>query len=421
MKTIRETIGASGHRHGLATELALAAVLCMGLVGCKAKPAPDYGRPLPPGSPALVRLPVAEWPDTAQAFDARDADLLTALDRSRAWFAKASTAQFFPKEGISHAQAAQSVAAFEALLSASPDHRFFRQRLEEQFDCYTSVGWNGQGEVLYTGYYSPVFEASRTPTTRFRFPLYQRPADLVSDPLTGRVLGRRQPDGSMTTYPDRATIEANPAALGLAGREMVWLTSRLDAYIVQVNGSAKLRLTDGSTLFIGFAGTNGREYASLGRMLVEDGKLPATGVSLPAIRRYFQDHPDELEGYIARNPRYVFFTEYKGDNWPAGSLGVAVTSWRSLATDKDIFPRGGVVLTQTFVPESSGDMRPFSQWMLDQDTGGAIRAPGRADIYMGVGPTAEQLAGRQAEVGRLYYFFLKPQYVGPAAAAPRPL
>ena len=125
---------------------------------------------------------------------------------------------------------------------------------------------------------------------------------------------------------------------------------------------------------------------------------------MPAIRRYFREHPGELDGYIQRNDRFVFFQAYDGTRWPAGSLGFKVTPGRTLATDKAVYPRGGAVLVSTTTP----DGERFDRLMLDQDTGGAIRAPGRADIYFGVGRDAEELAGSMAAEGRLYYLFLKP-------------
>ncbi|HIB02179.1 MAG TPA: murein transglycosylase, partial [Phycisphaerales bacterium] len=103
----------------------------------------------------------------------------------------------------------------------------------------------------------------------------------------------------------------------------------------------------------------------------------------------------------------MFFREYEGGNWPAGSLGVPVTAERSIATDKKIFPRGGVVLVDTTVRSLTGEKQPFKQFMVDQDTGGAIRAPGRADLFMGIGPTAGIRAGEQFAEGNLYYIFLK--------------
>ena len=116
---------------------------------------------------------------------------------------------------------------------------------------------------------------------------------------------------------------------------------------------------------------------------------------------------EDIECYIQRNPRFVFFRLQDGDRWPLGSLGVPVTPLRSLATDKGLFPRGGVTLVITEVPVASGGKRRLEQFMLDQDAGGAINTPGRADIYYGVGGEAGKLAGGQYAEGRLYYLFLK--------------
>ena len=163
-----------------------------------------------------------------------------------------------------------------------------------------------------------------------------------------------------------------------------------------------------SHLVNGYAGKPDRPYTGLGRSMVDSGYLQESELSLPAIRRAWQRDPDGIEELIHRNENYVFFQEYSGDSWPAGSLGVPVTAERSLATDKTIFPRGSIVLVDTDAVTLSSGPRPFVQFMLDQDTGGAINAPGRADIFMGIGATAEILAGGQYAEGRMYYFFLKP-------------
>jgi membrane-bound lytic murein transglycosylase A len=218
----------------------------------------------------------------------------------------------------------------------------------------------------------------------------------------------RNIDGRLVPYPTRREIEATGM---LRGSELVYLQSPLDAYIVQVNGSAKLNLPDGRTLYVGYAGTNGLQYTSIGRLLVANGVLKEHEVNLPAIRRYFTEHPEQLDEYVLQNDRYVFFREYDGSNWPAGSLGFRVEPMRSLATDKEIFPRGSVVLVDTTLPGTGQTPQPFVQLMVDQDTGGAIRAAGRADIYLGQGPHAEDLAGRQAATGRLFYLLLKPEAV----------
>lgn len=389
-------------RHGWA--LGLAGALCVWLVGCRSEPAaPQYSRPLPEGAFGLRRIAdPARWPDLSPlAHQLSDPSFREALDRSLQWYAAPSSQQFFPSGPISHVHAWASAYALREL--GGLDTATALSRLRSEFDVWESVGWDGSGTVFFTGYYTPVFQASRTRTPQYSYPLYRRPPDLVSDPVTGEVRGQRTP-GGIVPYPTRAQIESRNLLNGL---ELVYLANRLDAYLIHVNGSAKLEMTDGSTMTIGYAGSNGRAYTSVGKLLVRDGKVDENRLSLPVLRDYFQQHPQELEGYIAQNDRFVFFQEYGGDNWPAGSLGVRVTPLRSLATDKQVFPRGCVVLVETQVPTASGGTQPFAQAMLDQDTGGAIRAAGRADIYMGIGEQAGILAGRQAAEGRMYYLLLR--------------
>ncbi len=376
------------------------------LSGCRkpevaAPAAPDYARPLPAGTAALREVTDDRRARILEeaAAQLNDAAFVEALGRSYDWFRIESTQQFFPLEGITHDRARASVEKlFE--LADIPDPRVRADQLDAAFNVYESVGYDGSGVVLFTGYYSPEFTASRNPAGRYQYPLYTRPDDLVTDPASGAVLGQRQPGGALTAYPTRQQIEANNL---LAGHELVYLPSRLDAYSIEVNGSAKLQLTTGGTLFVGYAGTNGRDYTSIGRLLVADGVLDPNTVTMPAIRQHFQQHPRQLDDYIRQNQRFVFFKEYAGSDWPAGSLGFQVTPQRSLATDKKIFPRGGAVLVSTTLPGG----QEFRQLMLDQDTGGAIRAPGRADLYFGIGPRAEQISGAQAAEGRLFYLFLK--------------
>ncbi len=363
--------------------------------------APDYSRPLPPGTSALRLITdPARMPDlSVAARQLSSPGFREALARSLEWYEIPSTQKLFPVAGISHAHAFTSAYALEQIGQA-PSGQVLSQ-IHQDFDVYESVGWDGGGGVLFTGYYSPVFKASRTSapgspgSPGFQYPLYKKPANLTADPISGEVHG---------THPSRAQLEDSRT---LAGTELVYLQSQLDAYIIQVNGSAKLEMADGTIMYVGFAATNGHEYTSIGQELIKDGKISADRLSLPTLRAYFRSNPNELDGYIRRNDRFVFFREYSGDTWPAGSLGFKVTAERSLATDKAIFPRGCVVLVTTDKAPAGGWALPRSQLMLDQDTGGAIRAPGRGDIYFGIGPTAEASAGRQAAEGRLYYLLLK--------------
>ncbi|MCU0725008.1 MAG: MltA domain-containing protein [Planctomycetes bacterium] len=366
----------------------------------------DYSRQLPPGMSALRKLgPGDPLPDIAGAYAAREAGLSEAIAQSLRWFQAPSSQRYFPFEDIcTHEHAKQSLTAFRDLVAQGLPPKEFETEVVRRFDVYISVGCDMKGTVLYTGYYSPEFTASPTMTGEYRVPLYRRPPDLLTDPVTGEPRGRRLPDGSTAPYPTRREIEEGGL---LRGTELVWLADEMSAYIAHVNGSARLTLTDGRTIHIGYAGKTDRPYVGLGKSLVEAGLVDKDRLSLPAVIEAWKKHPREVKEMMNRNESYVFFMEYGGDKWPSGSLGVRVTPRASLATDKAIYPRAGVVLVDTKAVSLTRGRTDFLRFMLDQDTGGAIRAPGRADIYMGVGPEAEVLAGGQYAEGQLYYFFLK--------------
>lgn len=372
------------------------------------KPKPDYSRRLPPGRSALRKLgPGDVIPDPGTAWRQRDAGLLEALDASLCWFEAPSSRGFFPFENIvTHEQAKQSVAEFRRILTESRSEGEFRRAFFAEFDVWQSVGWDGSGTVLFTGYYSPEFPARRERTARFQYPLYRRPADLVTDPVTGAPQGRRMSDGSTAPYATRRQIEEGDL---LAGQELVWLEDPLSVYICHVNGSARLILADGTRMTVGYAGKTDRPYRGLGRALVREGLVPADRLGLPAVRAAYRAHPDRVRELIYENESFVFFREYDDGKWPAGSLGVKVHAKATLATDKTIYPRGGVVLVSTSAITTTHGREAFLRFLLDQDTGGAIQAPGRADIFMGIGPRAETLAGGQYAEGTLYYLILKPE------------
>jgi membrane-bound lytic murein transglycosylase A len=264
------------------------------------------------------------------------------------------------------------------------------------------------GQVRFTGYFTPIYNASLTRGGAYQWPLYKRPADLISDPITGNVKGRRMPDGKLVPYYTRAQVEGGV----LAGQELCWLTSRWETYVVTVQGSGRLRLPDGSIYEVGFAGDNGYQYASAGERMVADGVITADQLSLKSMGDYFAAHPDDMDKYLATNPRTVFFAERRGG--PYGSLNVPVTPMATIATDKedhDIYPRAMAAFLVVTMPTPDGQTRPFRGFMLDQDTGGAIRASGRCDIYMGIGDPAADLAGRELTDGQMYYIAIKPELI----------
>lgn len=368
------------------------------------QPEPDYSRQLPPGQLALRKIDPSQWPDFAAAYG-RFYNLDIAIAHSLNYLRKPSSQQYYPYGDISHDQTLASLVRFRDLLRQATSTEHFVQALQDEFDVYESVGYDGEGTVFFTGYYCPIFDASTVPTERFKWPLYKKPDDLVVDD-DGNVMGRQTNDGSIVPYYTRREIVGTDT---LKGNELVYLADRFEAYVVTVQGSARLRMPDDSMMEIGFAASNGHEYTSVGRALVADGKIPADKLSLSTMIDYFNQHPEHLGTYLPLNDRYVFFTERTGG--PYGSLNEPVTPMRSIATDKQVFPRAALSFLDTTVPIRLGAtvrQMPYKNFALDQDTGGAIRAAGRCDIYMGIGDEAGILAGRQLAEGRLYYLFLKP-------------
>ncbi len=364
----------------------------------------EYSRPLPPGQLALRKIDPAQYPDFRPGFH-RTPALRDAVRHSLAYLGKDSSRRYFPYLDITRARAVASLERFLALLETSPSAEVFDAAIRREFDVYTSVGCDNEGTVFFTGYYTPIFEGRRERSGEFRYPLYSLPPDLVKDE-EGQTLGQRLPSGEFDpTYPTRRQIEEGRL---LDGLEIAWLSDPFEAYVVTVQGSAKLRLSDGTMLELGYAGNNGREYTPIAAAMIADGVIGRDELSLQKLLTYFERHPDEVYHYAWKNDRYVFFQEAPGG--PFGSLNTPVTPMYSVATDKAVFPRACITFLTCDLPQRYGTQvveRAYAGFALDQDTGGAIRAAGRCDVYMGIGPSAEALAGRTGSEGRLYYIFLR--------------
>jgi membrane-bound lytic murein transglycosylase A len=368
--------------------------------------APQYDKPLAPGQLALRKITnPADIPDFTDACHDLS-NLSVAIDNSLNYLKKPSSQRFFPYTDITHQQAINSLTAFKDLLKSGLTGRQLNDTIYQRFDVYMSVGCDDAGTVLFTGYYTPIFDGSPAKTAQFQYPLYRQPDDLVKGDQ-GQILGRRGPDGQTTPYPARAEIENSNM---LAGKEIVWLDDPFKCYVAQVQGSTILRMTDGQLVTYGYAANNGHEYKSIIKELINEGKIPPDRVSLASLIDYFKTNSSLVRQYTQLNPRFVFFRQ-TADSGPRGSLNEPVTPYRSIATDKSIFPRAGLTFFTTKLPRQIGDrtyIDPFAGFALDQDTGGAIRAAGRCDIYLGVGDEAGKLAGQTYQEGRLYYLFLKP-------------
>ncbi|MBN8525846.1 MAG: MltA domain-containing protein [Planctomycetes bacterium] len=383
-----------------------AAIAIVPAAGCKsrAKPVtqtpPEYTKPLPDGAQALVEVDAATLPPFRLTPAERTA-LQQAIKHSQAFLAKPSAGAKFPKElPITREMVQASLADLAKLLATASDDEL-DHAIRSRYRAFMSVGWNGAGSVLFTGYYTPIFSASYTKEGPYRYPIYKRPAQLVGGSVDQQAQWKRA-DGTLMPCPEAAELESSGM---LAGNELAYLADPFEAYVVRIQGSAKLRLPDGKVIDAGYAGTSGHEYRSIGAALAADGRIAKDKLNFFSMRAFFQEHPQELAGYAARNPRYTFFTTTSGG--PFGSLGQPVTSDVTVATNKQIFPPAAAMLVQTTVQDGQGRAKPYVSLRMDQDTGGAMRAPGRADLYMGVGDESERRAGVQEYEGRMWYLVLK--------------
>ncbi len=231
-----------------------------------------------------------------------------------------------------------------------------------------------QGEPGWlTGYFEPEFEAALCRDDRHHWPLHACPPDLAAD----------------RPWYSRTEIEAGGL---LAGRELAWLADPLDAFLAQVQGSVRLRMTDGRLLRLGYAGRNGHPYRSIGAELVARGIAPAAEMTLDHIRQWARDHAEEVPDLLRLNPSYVFFRpiDLPPDLGPIGAMGQPLVAGRSLAADPDLIPPGAPVWVSA-----------LGRLMVAQDRGSAIRGPNRGDVFCGSGPEAGLRAGRLRTRGHL--------------------
>jgi membrane-bound lytic murein transglycosylase A len=280
-----------------------------------------------------------------------------------------------------------------AKASGSPprDDAEMRAWLVQHLQPYRVESHDGAASGLITGYYEPVIRARRKPGGEFRVALYSPPADLAT----------RRP------YWTRQQLDTLPAAqASLRGREVAWVADPLDALVLQIQGSGRLRVTepDGRerTVRLAFAGTNDQPYRSVGRWLIDQGELQAGQASWPAIKDWARRNPDRVDELLWTNPRFVFFREEPLPDpgvGPRGAQGVPLTPGRSIAVDPKSVPYGTPVWIDTTEPLSS---TPLRRLVLAQDTGSAIVGAVRADYFWGWDGNAGDQAGRMRQPLRMW-------------------
>jgi membrane-bound lytic murein transglycosylase A len=283
----------------------------------------------------------------------------------------------------------------------------------------------GSGPGLFTGYYEPELKGSRTKHGAYQTPLYGIPGDLVSvdlglfrDTFKGQRLAGKVANGRLVPYPARAEIVAG----GIPGTEpLFFVDDPVDAFFLQIQGSGRIRLDDGTIVRAAFAGQNGQPYTAIGAVLVERGELMREQVSLQSIRAWIAAHPGQADMLMNANASYVFFAERPiGDTrlGANGTEGVPLTPEASLAVDTGIHALGVPVWLETVAPDADAGKpdRPFDRLLVMQDTGGAIRGTVRGDVYWGYGPGPGAIAGRMRSEGRMTVLLPKrvAEKLGPA-------
>ncbi|HYC03943.1 MAG TPA: murein transglycosylase A [Azospirillaceae bacterium] len=274
---------------------------------------------------------------------------------------------------------------------------------------------NGEPDGLFTGYYESQLRGSRTRQGPYQTPLYRKPPELVMvdlgefrEHLKGERVAGKVVDGRLRPYDDRKAIVGG----ALKGRnlELLYVDDPVEAFFLQVQGSGRVLMDDGSELRIGYDGQNGHPYVAIGRELVARGAMPKEQVSMQSIRAWLAANPGEAAALMDKNPSYVFFRLLEGEG-PIGAQGVPLTPGRSLAVDRSFVPYGVPLWLDA---EDPVDARArISRLMVAQDTGGAIRGPVRGDVFWGHGRDAEHRAGLMKSKGR--YWLLVPRAAVPAS------
>lgn len=387
---------------------ALALALLLGLAGCHRTPPAK-----PTAQNVLVEVPEDDWPLLLDDQSAKS--FFQACEASLAYLRKVRPDRRF-SFGPYQTTAAKMAASLERIkdiLYRLPDPQERAGALKKEFILLESVGSDGQGRVLFTGYYEPILQARAIPQDNFQHPVYAVPSDMVTfnlrdfskdlpnKRLVGQVRGQR-----LKPYPDRQAIDFKQALEGKA-EILGYVGDPVEVFFLHIQGSGQLEFASGRRLRVGYAASNGQPYRSIGRLMLAEGMMSPDQMSMQGIKAYLAAHPGQMQRVLSHNPSYVFFRPLAPVGGPLGCFEAPLTGGRSVATDRRILPGLALGYITGQMPAVGGGATPFARFVFNQDTGGAIRGPGRLDLFFGSGLDAGALAGRMKYPGRLYFFFPK--------------
>jgi len=302
---------------------------------------------------------------------------------------------------------------FLGLLNQKLSHAEFTQKLKQTFIFYPA-GKEKNRQIVFTGYYTPIVSASRFKWEGYNYPLYEMPRNLTKIKYVYR---QRLPDGTYAVSylgkdgPNftREDIDGR-RILQNENLEIAWLQNDLERYFLHIQGSGILEYLDGTREGVRYSGSNGYSYRPIGKLMLQDGVLLPSQGSMQGIKKYFEEHPGDTEKYLFRNRRYIFFELTNGK--PRGSSGAEVVAGRSIATDPVFYPPGALAFIMAKKPVLGDDneitkWKKFSRFVVNQDTGNAIKGPRRVDLYFGAGDRAGAAAGRYMETGKMFFLIKK--------------
>ncbi len=308
---------------------------------------------------------------------------------------------------------------------ATKNEKTARQFFETRFTPYRVVNADNSENGLVTGYYEPLLRGSRKKTAQYPYPIYAVPQDLLTvdmaemypdlkfKRLRGRIVST-QTGSKVVPYFDRAEIESERQPL--RGLEIVYVDDAVELFFLQIQGSGQVQLEDGSKVRVGYADQNGHAFRSLGGALIRRGEIKAERASMQGIKEWARRNPKKLTAFMNLNPSYIFFKELpNAESGPIGTLGVPLTSERSIAVDQRVVPLGVPVFLATTFPSTK---QSLNRLMVAQDTGGAINGGVRADFYWGFGDAAGAQAGKMKQQGKMWV--LLPRGYDPATATVSP-
>lgn len=382
------------------------------LAGCPQKQPQEPKSPdrLPSGPQAFQLVPPSELPSFGDDLDKES--IVAAIEKSIVFYNRVPADRTYAlgDRTVTVHQLRATLLKFRELLE---EGRLDAAAIADHFDVYMAASPNTPSEGLTTGYYEPVLQGRLSPDAEFPYPLYSPPPDLLTidlaafDPVryAGKQIIARLSNNRVVPYYTRSEIDVH-GALEKFNCQLLWLRDPIARFFLHIQGSGMIQLPDGKNIRVGYAGANGRPYRSIGNYLIQKELMKREDVSLQSLRTFLQNHPDLLDEVLCYNESYVFFRIV--DEGPLGSLNVPLTAGRSIATDLSLHPRGGIAFLESQKPvlDARGEVlgwEPLRRWVLNQDTGGAIKGPGRVDLFCGTGEAAEWIAGRLKHPGKLYF------------------